>query len=324
MKRIAVMTTGGDASGMNAAIRAVVRSAIASGLEVFGVEEGYHGLLENKFKRMDSSSVGGIINSGGTILRTVRCADFYLKSKRKAGYANLTGAGIGGIAVIGGDGSRKGAYFITKESGLPTVFIPGSIDNDIYGTDYTIGFDTAVNTGLDAIDRIRDTAASHERIFIVEVMGREHGFLALEVGLTGGAEIILLPELKGRFGLNKISRRLKEGMQRGKNSSIIVMAEGVGLSSDFAQKIEKNTGMETRYTVLGYIQRGGTPTAISRKLGLFFGYEAVMQLLKMKKGQSRMVGIQGSRLVVHDMKNVIGKEKKIDLLAYKMNEVFSI
>lgn len=324
MKRIAVMTTGGDASGMNAAIRAVVRTAISAGSEVYGVEEGYRGLLDNKFRKMPSSSVGGIINNGGTILRTVRCPDFHLKHRRDTAYANLAGAGIGGIAVIGGDGSRRGAYLITKESGIPTVFIPGSIDNDIYGTDSTVGFDTAVNTGLDAIDRIRDTAASHERIFIVEVMGREHGFLALEVGLTGGAEIILLPELKGRFNLSNISRNLKEGIKRGKSSSIIVMAEGVGLSHNFAKGIEKNTGMETRYTVLGYIQRGGRPTAVSRKLGLEFGYEAVSQLIKMKKGQSRMVGVQGSRLVVHDMKDVIGREKRIDMRAYEMNEVFSI
>jgi 6-phosphofructokinase 1 len=217
-----------------------------------------------------------------------------------------------------------GAYLISKETGIPVVFIPGSIDNDVFGTDYTIGFDTAVNSGLDAIDRIRDTAASHERIFIVEVMGREHGFLAIEVGLAGGAEVILVPELKKRFNLPVICGRLKDGMRRGKNSSIIVMAEGVGKASDLAPKIEKKTGVETRYSVLGYIQRGGRPTAMSRKLGLSFGYEAVMQLKKMKKGMSRMVGIQGNKFVVHEMRKVIGREKKIDMLAYKMNEAFSI
>lgn len=324
MKRIAVMTTGGDASGMNAAIRAVVRTAISSGIEVFGIEEGYHGLLENKFIKMDSGSVGGIINRGGTILQTVRSKDFYKREKRSIGYAYLKDARIDGLAVIGGDGSRKGAMLISKESGIPTVFIPGSIDNDVFGTDYTIGFDTAVNVALDAIDKIRDTAASHERIFIVEVMGREHGFLALEVGMTGGAEIILVPELKKKISLKKICRKLENGIRRGKNSSIVVMAEGVGLSHSFAQKIEKATGMETRYTVLGYIQRGGSPTAFSRKLGLCFGYEAVVQLKKMKKGMSRMVGMQGNRFVVHDMKNVMGREKKIDVRAYEMNDVFTI
>jgi 6-phosphofructokinase 1 len=324
MRRIAVMTTGGDASGMNAAIRAVTRTAISAGLEVYGIEEGYHGLLENKFRKMDSASVGGIINTGGTILKTVRSKDFHSPVKRKTGYAYLKDACIDGMVVMGGDGSRRGAYLIAKETGIPVVFIPGSIDNDVSGTDYTIGFDTAVNTGLDAIDRIRDTAASHERIFIVEVMGREHGFLAMEVGLSGGAEIILLPELKDRINLAAICRGLKDGMRRGKNSSIIVMAEGVGKSSDLAPKIEKKTGVETRYSVLGYIQRGGRPTAMSRKLGLSFGYEAVVQLKKMKKGMCRMVGIEGNKFVVHEMKNVIGKEKKIDMLAYKMNSVFSI
>jgi 6-phosphofructokinase 1 len=324
MKRIAVMTAGGDASGMNAAIRAVTRTAISSGMEVYGIEEGYHGLLENKFMEMSSSSVGGIINRGGTILQTVRSKDFQDKKKREIAYGYLKDSKIDGMAVIGGDGSRKGAYAITAEAGIPTVFIPGSIDNDVYGTDYTIGFDTAVNTALTAIDSIRDTAASHERIFIVEVMGRKHGFLAMEVGITGGAEIILVPELKGRMSLNKICGKLEQGMRRGKNSSIIVMAEGVGKSSALAAKIERKTGLETRYSVLGYIQRGGRPTAMSRKLGLEFGYEAVAQLKKMKKGSSRMVGMQGNKLVVHEMKSVISREKKIDLLAYKMNEVFTI
>lgn len=324
MRRIAVMTTGGDASGMNAAIRAVTRTAITAGLEVYGIEEGYNGLLENKFVKMDSSSVGGIINKGGTILQTVRSKDFHDKNKRKIAYAYLDDACIDGMAIIGGDGSRMGAYVIAKETGIPVCFIPGSIDNDVYGTDYTIGFDTAVNSGLDAIDRIRDTAESHERIFIVEVMGREHGFLALEIGLAGGAEVILVPELKEKFRLAKVCKTLKDGMRRGKNSSIIVMAEGAGSSAELAPKMEKMTGVETRYSVLGYIQRGGRPTFMSRKLGLTFGYEAVMQLKKMKKGASRMVAIQGNKFVVHEMKDVIGKEKKIDLQAYKMNEVFSI
>lgn len=324
MRRIGVMTTGGDASGMNAAIRAVVRTALAEGLEVYGILEGYSGLLDNKFVKMDSSSVGGIINAGGTILKTVRSKEFHDRENRKIAYNYLKEANIDGMAVIGGDGSRMGAYIIAKEAGIPVCFIPGSIDNDVNGTDYTIGFDTAVNVGLDAIDRIRDTAASHERIFIVEVMGREHGFLALEIGIAGGAEVVLLPELKNRINVKKICASLKDGMRRGKNSSIVVMAEGCGKSSDLAPKIEKLTGVETRYSVLGYIQRGGKPTAMSRKLGLSFGYEAVMQLKKMKKGQSRMVGIQGNKFVVHDMKDVIGREKKIDLKAYKMNEIFSI
>ncbi|MEI7542241.1 MAG: ATP-dependent 6-phosphofructokinase [bacterium] len=324
IKKIAVMTTGGDASGMNAAIRAVVRTGIANGIEVMGIQEGLHGLVHNQFIAMDLASVGGIINRGGTILHTVRSKDFHKKEIRKIAYDYLKDRKIDGLISIGGDGSRRGLYAITKETGIPSCFIPASIDNDVYGTDYTIGFDSAINVGLDAIDKIRDTAASHERIFIVEVMGREHGFVALEVGLTGGAELILIPEFKKDLDMKKIAAVLNNGLKRGKNSSIIVMAEGVGRSAEFARKIEKATGMETRYTVLGYIQRGGAPTAVSRRLGLVFGYEAVKCLIKLKKKQSMMVGMQGNKVVVLDMKSVIGKERKIDTAAYKMNRVFSI
>lgn len=324
IKKIAVMTTGGDASGMNAAIRAVVRTGIANGVEVMGIQEGLHGLVHNQFISMDLASVGGIINRGGTILHTVRSKDFHKKEIRKIAYDYLKDRKIDGLISIGGDGSRRGLYAITKETGIPSCFIPASIDNDVYGTDYTIGFDSAINVGLDAIDKIRDTAASHERIFIVEVMGREHGFVALEVGLTGGAELILIPEFKKDFDMKRIAAVLNNGLKRGKNSSIIVMAEGVGRSAEFAKKIQKATGMETRYTVLGYIQRGGAPTAVSRRLGLVFGYEAVKCLIKLKKKQSMMVGMQCNKVVVMDMKSVIGKERKIDIAAYKMNRVFSI
>lgn len=325
MKRIAVMTTGGDAPGMNAAIRAVVRTSIFSGVEIFGIEEGYHGLLENKFIEMTVKSVSGIINKGGTILQTVRSKDFHNKSKRKIAYEYLNDKKIDGIIVIGGDGSRRGAYLITKETGIPVVFIPGSIDNDIYGTDITIGFDTAVNVGLDAIDKIRDTASSHERIFIVEVMGREHGFLALEIGLTGGAEIILIPEFKKDINVQNICKVLEAGIRRGKDSSIIVKAEGIGNNiGNLAKKIENYTGVETRYTVLGYIQRGGSPTALSRKLGLIFGYDAVKLLLSMKKGECKMVGCVDGKFVNYNMPDVIDKERKIDKKLYDINKVFSI
>lgn len=324
VKKIAVMTTGGDASGMNAAIRAVVRTGIGNGLEVMGIQEGLHGLLHNQFIPMDLTSVGGIINRGGTMLHTVRSKDFHKKAVRKIAYDYLFDRKIDGLISIGGDGSRQGLYAITRETGIPTCFIPASIDNDVYGTDYTIGFDTAINVGLDAIDKIRDTAASHQRIFIVEVMGREHGFVALEVGLSGGAELILIPEFKADLNISHIASVLKAGLKRGKNSSIIVMSEGVGRASDLAKKIEKATGMETRYTVLGYIQRGGAPTAFSRKLGLVFGYEAVKCLMHLKKNQSMMVGIQGNKTVLMEMKDVIGKERKINAAVYNMNKVFSL
>lgn len=324
MKRIAVMTTGGDAPGMNAAIRAVVRTSIYTGLEIFGVEEGFHGLLENKFVEMSLKSVSGIINKGGTILQTVRSTDFYLKSKRKIAYEYLKDKKIEGLIIIGGDGSKKGAHIISKETDIPVVFIPGSIDNDVYGTDLTIGFDTAVNVGLDAIDKIRDTASSHERIFIVEVMGREHGFLALEIGLTGGAEIILIPELKKDINIKSICEILEAGIRRGKDSSIIVKAEGVGPVENLINNIQKRTGVETRQTVLGYIQRGGAPTALSRKLGLIFGYESVILLSVMKKGECKMVGFEKGKFVSHNISDVMGKEKRIDNKIYNINKIFSI
>ncbi|PKL92522.1 MAG: ATP-dependent 6-phosphofructokinase [Candidatus Goldiibacteriota bacterium HGW-Goldbacteria-1] len=324
VKRIAVMTTGGDAPGMNAAIRGVVRTAIGLGMEVYGIEEGFSGLLQNMFKKMESYSVSNIVNKGGTILRTVRSKDFRLPEKRKEAYSFLKRNLIEGLVVIGGDGSRMGAYTVTKETGLPTVFIPASIDNDVYGTDFTIGFDTAVNVALEAIDKIRDTAASHERVFIVELMGREHGFLTLECGITGGAEIILIPEFKKDFNLLKIANSLQAGIKRGKSSSIIVMAEGLGSGIDFAVKLEKKLGFEVRCSVLGYIQRGGTPTARSRKLGLSFGYNAVKLIKKMKTGESKMVGIQGEKIVIHEMKDVTGKERDIDKDSYEMNKIFSL
>lgn len=324
IKRIAVLTTGGDAPGMNAAIRAVVRTAIFSKIEIFGIKEGFHGMLENKFIEMSLNSVSGIINKGGTILQTVRSKDFHIRSRRNIAYKYLMDNKIDGLIIIGGDGSKKGAHIISRETGIPVVFIPASIDNDVYGTDLTIGFDTAVNVGLDAIDKIRDTASSHERIFIIEVMGREHGFLALEIGLTGGAEIILIPEIKKDINLKNICSVLIDGIKRGKDSSLIVKAEGVGGIDNLARKIENFTGMETRYTVLGYIQRGGIPTALSRKLGLVFGYEAVMHLISMKKGECKMVGFENGRFICHNMSDVIGKEKKIDKKLYDINKVFRI
>lgn len=324
MKRICIMTTGGDASGMNAAIRAVTRTAIGNNLEVLGIEKGFRGLVNNKFVEMSLRSVSGIINRGGTILQTLRAKEFHDRKIRETAYRHISAMRVDGIVVIGGDGSRMGAYTITKETGIPTVFIPGSIDNDVYGTDYTIGFDTAVNVGLDAIDKIRDTADSHERIFIVEVMGREHGFLALEIGVTGGAEVILIPEFKDKISVKNVCDTLEQGVRRGKDSSIVVVAEGYGATPSLAKAIEKRTGMETRYTVLGYIQRGGKPTAMSRKLGLVFGYQAVKALMKMKKGESKMTAMQSSGYRMVEMKDVIKKEKKISMQEYQMNTFLSL
>lgn len=308
MKKIAVVTTGGDAPGMNCAIRSVVRTAIYNKIEVIGIYDGFKGLYEKKFTPLNSRSVSGIINQGGTILKTKRFYEFKNKEIREVCFKNLKEENIEGLVVIGGDGSAKGAYLLYSEFNFPVVHIPASIDNDIYGTDYTIGFDTAVNTAIDAIDKIRDTATSHERTFIIEVMGRNCGILALEVGIVCGAEIVVIPEVK--FDIDKIVEEIKEEEKKGKKSCIIVLAEGAGKAEDFAKTlIEKLPEREIRYTVLGYIQRGGSPTYLTRKLATIFGNRAVELLIEGKYGY--MVGIKGEEIVHVPLSEVVGKTKSI-------------
>jgi 6-phosphofructokinase 1 len=319
IKTIALVTSGGDAPGMNPAIRAVVRYAIFYGLKVKGVEHGFEGLIHGDITDMGLKSVSGIINRGGTILKTIRSRDFEKKSNRTIAYENLKREGIDGLIVIGGDGSLRGASVIAKEAGVPVIHIPASIDNDIPCTEETIGFDTAVNTALDAIDKIRDTASSHERMFIVEVMGRDSGFLALEVGLTAGAEIILIPERK--TALKQVCRKLREGIERGKMSSIIVVAEGFGKAPEIAKVIAKSLRVEVRVTVLGYIQRGGSPTADSRRLASVLGAKAVELLIKGEK--NKMVGLLGSKIVATDFDKVLRSRKKINFEDYKLAEKLS-
>ncbi len=320
MKKIGVLTGGGDAPGMNAAIRAVVRTAIYYKLKVVGFERGYEGLINDKFRLMDLSSVSGIIHQGGTILRTIRCPDLKtLQGQRKA-MATLKRNSIDGLVVIGGDGSLQGALALHKISGIPVVGIPASIDNDVAETDMTIGFDTAVNTALTAIDQIRDTATSHERTFIIEVMGRERGFIALHVGLAAGAEIILIPEIK--YSLDKICQRIKEGRDRGKSSCIIVMAEGAGNPFAIGEQIEEYVGCEVRVSVLGYVQRGGRPTAMSRILASKFGASAV-QLLR-EGIKCKMVALRKDRVTSVDLKKVCAKNKKIDMSIYDLESILSI
>ena len=314
IKAIGVITPGGDAPGMNSAIRAVVRTAIFLGLKVFGIERGWQGLIESEIKTMELQTVGGIINRGGTILHTHRCPEFRQKAVRKIAFANLRAFGIDGLVVIGGDGSLHAAYQLYKEFDLPAINIPASIDNDIYGTDYSIGFDTAVNTAMDAIDKIRDTATSHERVFVVEVMGRNNGFIALDVGLVSGAEAILIPEVP--FNLDAIAQKLKYGQQRGKSSFIVVMAEAVGKAEDLAKQLQKKTGMDVRVTILGHVQRGGSPTALSREAACKLGARAV-QLLKEGK-KALMVGMISDKLVETPAEEIIRHKKKIDLAAYKL------
>ncbi|HUT74057.1 MAG TPA: 6-phosphofructokinase [Armatimonadota bacterium] len=314
MKRIAVMTSGGDAPGMNAAIRAVVRRAVHHGLEVMGVRHGYRGLMAADFQPLPATAVSGIINRGGTILFTARCPEFKTEEKQRQAVEQLHRHGIEGVVVIGGDGSLHGAHELWHKWQVPTVGVPGSIDNDLAGTDSSIGFDTAVNTALDAIDKIRDTAVSHERIFVVEVMGRTVGFIALHVGLAGGAEAILIPEIP--FEINKIGVTIKRGRERGKESYIIVVAEGAARGLAVAADIEAITGADTRATVLGHVQRGGAPTAADRVLATRLGAAAVDCLVEGRAGS--LVGIQSDRVVVSPVDTVWSQQKTIDRSLYDL------
>lgn len=311
IKRIAVITSGGDAPGMNAAIRAVVRKAIASGIEVFGIQRGFAGLIDGDILKMKPRSVSGIINRGGTLLKTVRCPEMRTPAGLKKAVVRLKQLKIGGVVIIGGDGSLAAGHAVSKY-GISVINIPASIDNDIYGTDETIGFDTALDTAVVAIDKIRDTATSHERVFIVEVMGREHGFLALAVGAASGAEFILIPEVKINFG--DICARLNEARHQGKTSLVMVFAEGAGNALAFAEKIHKCTGFETRVSSLGYIQRGGTPSGRSRILASRFGARAVELLLAGKK--NRLVVKANGKIADIPVSEAMKKTKKIDRELY--------
>jgi len=268
MKRIALVTSGGDAPGMNAAIRAVTRLAHIKGIDVIGFERGWDGIITNTYRVLTPRSVGGIIQQGGTILYTSRSQQFRKTKGQQAAAKMLDKNKIDGLVVVGGNGSFSAAYEFSKSTNVLIVGMPATIDNDVYGTDETIGFDTAVNTALTEIDKIRDTAISHERIFIAEVMGRTRGFLATTIGLTAGAELILVPEVK--TDEKKIAKRLAENTRKGKKSGIIVAAEGIGDTRKLAADIEKQTGSEVRLSILGYAQRGGSPTARSRLLANLF------------------------------------------------------
>jgi len=311
MKRIAVLTTGGDAPGMNPAIRAVVRYGLYNKLEVIGVFKGWWGLINEELKLLEHRSVSGIINQGGTVLKTARCSEFETKEGRKRAYDTVKKNKIDGLIVIGGNGSFRAAHIFGQEYKIPCIGIAASIDNDINGIDYTIGTDTAVNTALAAIDNIRDTATSMERVFVVEVMGRDSGFLALAVALAGGCEEVVIPEKK--FDLANVCHDIVEGNIRGKISWIIVVAEGAGKAEDIAKKINEMTSLETREVVLGHVQRGGRPTAFSRDLALNLGKAAVDCLLK---GESdKAVGLYCSKIHTIDLEVAIQKKDlKVDNL----------
>ncbi|WP_079475766.1 6-phosphofructokinase [Marinococcus halophilus] len=319
MKRIGVLTSGGDSPGMNAAIRAVVRKAIYHDLEVYGVQYGYAGLIEGDIEKMELGDVGDIIHRGGTKLYTARCEEFRTPEGRQKAVDQLNARGIEALVVIGGDGSFRGAEKLT-ELGYPTIGIPGTIDNDIPGTDYTIGFDTALNTVIDAIDKIRDTATSHERTYVIEVMGRDAGDLALWSGLADGAETILIPEEE--YDMEQVVSRLRRGHARGKKHSIIIIAEGVGSGTEFGQKIQETTNLETRVTVLGHIQRGGSPTGFDRVLASRLGARAVELLLNGKEG--RMVGIEKNEIVDKSIPEVLKQKHQVDSGMYKLSQELSI
>ena len=308
MKRIAVVTTGGDAPGMNAAIRGVVRIACSKNFEILGFRRGWEGLITNTSIQMTPRTVSGILQLGGTILHTSRCPEFEKKEGIGKAAETLTSNHIDGLVVIGGNGSFKGALELSAYTDAMIVGIPASIDNDIFGTEETIGFDTAANTAVAEIDKIRDTAVSLERVFMIEVMGRKSGFLALEIGLTVGAEIILVPEVK--YQNEKLFETVRENMAKGKKSGLIIAAEGIGDTRLLAAEIQRNTKADVRLSIIGYAQRGGSPTARSRLLASLFAQKAI-QLLSQKDGD-RIVGLQDGKVVSVELQKSCNAQKVLD------------
>lgn len=319
MKKIAILTSGGDAPGMNAAIRACVRKALKSDMEVYGVERGYSGLVNNEIFKMNSRSVCDIIQRGGTILKSARCLEFKNPEVRKQAADNLKALGIEGLVVIGGDGSFTGAKYLSDEQGINVVGIPGTIDNDLAYTDYTLGFDTAVNTVLWAINCLRDTMTSHDRVAVIKVMGRNCGDIAVYAGICGGAELILVPEKK--YDINDVVATLERNKQRGKISNIIIFAEGAGDVDEFTNSIKSMTGLDVKYTTLGHIQRGGAPSMADRMLAARFASKAIDVLLE---GQTnRVVGIKNNEIVNLNITDALSKKKTLNLELYNMAEILS-
>lgn len=319
MKRIAVMTSGGDSPGMNAAIRAVVRYGIKSGLEVYGIRRGYAGLLDEDIEPMTFASVGGIMEKGGTILRSSRCPEFVRKETRAEAAKILKKHGIEGLVVIGGEGSLHGAMFLEEEQKIPVVGIPGTIDNDIAMTDMSIGVDTCLNTVVDAIQKLKDTASSHERAFIVEVMGRSSGYIATVSGLVTGAEAIIIPEVPVNY--EELANKILEERERGKINCIVVVAEGAASAYTVARHLEYRIGYETRITILGHIQRGGSPTAFDRLLASRMGVAAVEAL--MRGESSVMTALQGGKITTVKLDEVLKEKKRLDMELVKLAGILS-
>ncbi|MCD8119164.1 MAG: 6-phosphofructokinase [Lachnospiraceae bacterium] len=316
---IGVLTSGGDAPGMNAAIRAVVRTALARGKKVKGIQKGYHGLLREEIIDMDKESVSDIIQKGGTVLYTARCMEFLTEEGQKKAAAICKKHGIDGLVVIGGDGSFRGAQKLAH-LGINTIGVPGTIDLDIACTDYTIGFDTAVNTAMEAIDKVRDTSTSHERCSIIEVMGRHAGYIALWCGIANGAEEILLPE-KYDNDEQKIINHIIMSRKKGKKHYIIVNAEGIGHSASMAKRIEAATGVETRATILGHMQRGGSPTCMDRMYASIMGAYAVDLLCQGKS--CRVVAHKDGKFTDFEIDEALAMKKSIDEYQYEISQILS-
>ncbi len=320
MKKIGLLTSGGDAPGMNAAIRAVVRTAIYFGMEVYGIERGYSGLIDDTMTRMEMRSVSDIVQRGGTRLRTARCLEMLTEEGQKTAVSTLERHGIEGLVVIGGDGSFRGAKCLTENYGIPTIGIPGTIDNDLEYTDYTLGFDTAVNTCLDVINKLRDTMNSHERISVVEVMGRHCGDIALYTGITSGAEIIVVPEIT--YDMDSIVKRIDLSRRNGKHSNIIIVAEGACSADEFAKQLQAVTSYSVRSTNIGHIQRGGSPSMADRMLAAQFGNKAV-RLLKDGIG-NRVVGIRKNEIIDMDIIEAVSMKKRFNYELYETLQMISM
>lgn len=320
MKRIGLLTSGGDAPGMNAAIRAVVRTGIYFGMEVYGIECGYAGLINDTMIPMNMRSVSDIVQRGGTMLRTARCLDMLTKEGQHKAMKTLENRGIEGLVVIGGDGSFRGARVLSEDYGIPTIGIPGTIDNDLAYTDYTLGFDTAVNTCLDIINKLRDTMTSHERISVVEVMGRHCGDIALYAGIGSGAEIIVVPEVK--YDMEDIVMRINRSRANGKHSNIIVIAEGVMNAYDFAKQLQETTTYSVRPTTIGHVQRGGSPSMQDRMLAAQFGNKAV-RLLKDGIG-NRVIGIKENKIIDMDIIEAVSMKKVFNHELYDTLQMISM
>ncbi len=319
MKKIAILTSGGDAPGMNAAIRAAVRTAVTDGLEVLGIQRGYSGLLDEDLIDMDYSSVGGIMERGGTILRSSRCEEFRTAEGRARAGDILKARGINGLVVIGGEGSLSGANLLMEEQGIPVVGLPGTIDNDIALTDMCIGVDTCLNTCVETIQKLKDTASSHERAFVVEVMGRSSGYVALASGIAVGAEAIIVPEIPVNY--EEIADKIWQERKRGKINCIIVVAEGASSAYTVARHVEHRIGYETRITILGHIQRGGSPTAFDRVLASRMGYASIKALEEGDTGT--MIALQSGKMKRIALGKVLSQKKSLDMELVEMATILS-